>query len=102
VDFFVLSGRNFSREEFSRRTLRRVDPHSEFEAYVQTPEDAVLSKLDWYRQGGQISENQWRDVLGMLRQQAGRLDLVYLRKWAGELGLADLLERACREAGFEC
>jgi hypothetical protein len=102
VDFFVVSGRNFSREEFSRRVLREVDPRSEFEAYVQTPEDAVLSKLDWYRQGGEISENQWRDVLGMLRQQAGGLDLAYLRKWADELAVADLLKRACREAGFEC
>jgi hypothetical protein len=102
VDFFVVGGRTFSREEFSRRILRQVDPRSEFGAYVQTPEDAVLSKLDWYRQGGEISENQWRDVLGMLGQQAGRLDLVYLRKWAGELGVADLLQRACREADIEC
>jgi hypothetical protein len=102
VDFFVVSGRSFGRKEFARRVLRQVDPHSDFEAYVQTPEDAVLSKLDWYRRGGKISENQWRDVLGMLRQQAGGLDLVYLRKWADELGVADLLERACREAGVEC
>ena len=101
VDFFVLSGQDFDREEFSRRVLRQLDPRSEFEAYVQTPEDAVLSKLDWYRRGGRISENQWRDVLGMLRQQAGRLDLVYLRQWAGELGLVDLLDRACQDAGIE-
>jgi len=101
VDFFLLSGRNFSREEFSRRVSRRVDPHSEFEAYVQAPEDAVLSKLDWFRRGGEVSENQWRDVLGMLRQRAAQLDSAYLRRWAGELGVADLLERACREAGVE-
>ena len=101
VDFFVLSGRNFSREEFSRRVLRRIDSRSELEVYVQTPEDAVLSKLDWYREGGLISENQWRDVLGILRQQTGRLDLVYLRKWAGELGITDLLDRACQEVGIE-
>ena len=100
VDFFVLGGSNFSREEFSRRALRQIDPQSGFEAYVQAPEDAVLSKLDWYRRGGEVSENQWRDVLGMLRQQAG-LDSAYLRKWAGELGVADLLERACREAGVK-
>lgn len=101
VDFFVLGGRNFSREEFSRRALRQVDLHSGFEAYVQVPEDAVLSKLDWYRRGGEVSENQWRDVLGMLRQQAERLDAGYLSKWASELGVADLLQRACREARVE-
>jgi hypothetical protein len=101
VDFFVLSKRDFSREEFSRRILRQVDPLSGLEAYVQTPEDAVLSKLDWYQRGSQISENQWRDVLGMLRQQVDRLDLGYLRKWASELGVTDLLDRACQEVGIE-
>jgi hypothetical protein len=100
VDFFVLGGREFNREELARRVLRQVDPQSHFEAYVQTPEDTVLSKLDWYRQGGQMSENQWRDVLGILRQQAGRLDFLYLRKWAGELGVTDLLNRAYQELGI--
>ena len=69
---------------------------------MQTPEDAVLSKLDWYRMGGGVSETQWRDVIGILKTQSGQVDFGYLRKWAGELGLADLLERACREAGIEC
>jgi hypothetical protein len=72
VDFFVVSGRNFNREEFSRRLLCQVDPRSEFEAYVQTPEDAVLSKLDWYRMGGGVSDTQWRDVIGILRIQSGQ------------------------------
>src|SRR5215471_4414605 len=101
VDFFVVSGRNFSRAEFSRRVLRQVDPRSEFEAYVQTPEDAVLSKLDWYRMGGGVSDTQWRDVIGILKTQLGRLDLDYLRKWAVELAVLDLLEQAFREAGVE-
>jgi hypothetical protein len=78
-----------------------MDPQSGFEAYVQAPEDSVLSKLDWYRRGGEVSENQWRDVLGILRQRAEQLDSAYLRKWAVELGVADLLERACREAGVQ-
>lgn len=99
VDFFVLGGQRFNREEFTRRVLRQVDPQSGFEAYVQTPEDAVLSKLGWYRQGGEISEIQWRDVVAMLKQQAGELDADYLRKWAIELSVTDLLDRAYREAG---
>jgi hypothetical protein len=54
----------------------------------------VLSKLRWYRLGGEVSDRQWRDVLGVLCAQAGRLDLEYLRRWAKEQGTLDLLDRA--------
>jgi len=67
-------------------------------AYVQTAEDALLSKLQWYRQGGEVSENQWRDVIGILKVQGGRLDFAYIQKWAKELGISDLLLRARQQA----
>mgnify|MGYP006313502083 CR=1 FL=1 len=52
---------------------------------VETPEDTILHKLEWYRAGGEVSERQWGDVLGILRVQLGALDLGYLQRWAGEL-----------------
>lgn len=58
----------------------------------------ILSKLEWYRMGEEISERQWFDVLSVLRIQQGRLDLEYMRQWAGRLGVSDLLERASAEA----
>ena len=61
---------------------------------MKSPEDLILRKLDWYRAGYGVSENQWRDVVGMLQVQAGQLDQAYLRSSAMELGLTDLLERA--------
>jgi hypothetical protein len=98
VDFFVMPDSSYGEEEFSRRTLRQLDPRIDFITYVQTAEDVVLSKLDWFRQGGGASENQWRDVTGILKAQAGRLDIGYLQKWAAELGVTELLERARHEA----
>jgi len=64
-------------------------------AYVASPEDTVLTKLEWYRMGGEVSDRQWRDV------QGERLDLLYLRQWAAALGVADLLERALTAVGQE-
>ena len=97
IDFFVLQGSRYKEEEFSRRMLRAVDPEKNFIVYIQTPEDTLLSKLEWYRQGGEVSENQWRDVIGILKVQAEQLDTAYLQNWAEELGVSDLLTRAERE-----
>jgi hypothetical protein len=97
VDFFVWRRGGYVEEAFSRRVLEQVDPRTDFAAYVQTAEDTLLSKLDWFRQGGEVSENQWRDVIGILKIQAGRLDFGYVQKWAEELGISDLLLRARQE-----
>ena len=48
--------------------------------------------------GGEVSERQWRDVLGILKIQAGNLDLDYLHEWAKELKVSDLLKRALTES----
>lgn len=61
-------------------------------------EDVILSELEWYRLGGEVSERQWRDVISALKVCAGDLDLDYLRQWAAELGVADLLERALKSS----
>ena len=98
VDFFILQKDRYSEEAFSRRVQRQLDPDTGLTASVQTPEDVVLSKLEWYRRGGEISDSQWRDVINILKAQADRLDTNYLRKWSEELGLSHLLQRAREEA----
>ncbi len=68
-----------------------MDP--KVDAAISTAEDTILAKLNWYRMGGEISERQWRDVLGIIKVQADTLDLEYLRHWAKELEIDDLLEQ---------
>jgi len=48
--------------------------------------------------GGEVSERQWRDVLGVLKIQDERIDRDYLRQWASHLNVSDLLEQALVEA----
>ena len=100
VDVFVPKTRPFVEEQLSRaqRQILSVEPPAE--ALVATPEDTLLAKLEWYRNGGEISERQWRDVLGILEVQGGNLELDYLRRWAKELKVSDLLERALTEANL--
>ena len=80
--------------QLQRRTAVAITADPERSLYVNSPEDVVLSKLEWYHLGGEMSDCQWRDILGVMKTRAGNLDLVYLRHWAGELKVADLLERA--------
>ena len=100
LDVFTLQEREFAAEALQRAQPTRVRlERGAPPMRVSTPEDIVLHKLDWYEKGHRISERQWLDVSGVIKIQGASLDLIYLRKWSGELGLADLLEEALREAG---
>ncbi len=99
VDVFIVKNRRYDRAVFERTRKSPLDaanPSAQF--FFASPEDIVLAKLEWYRLGDEVSERQWNDVLGVLRIQAGALDRAYLTRWAAELGVADLLEKAWREA----
>ncbi len=100
VDVFVLKPDRYDRQAFLRADLRALDDDVDSPLFfVEPAEDGVLNKLRWYRLGGEVSERQWHDLLGVLRVQSGSSDVNYLRRWAADLGLSDLLERALAEAG---
>jgi len=98
VDVFIPKERGFDRVQFQRCRLEVVANEPERKAFVTTAEDIVLAKLEWYRLGGGVSDQQWRDIIGVLKVQAGRLDLEYMQKWAAELGVTDILQRALQES----
>jgi len=98
VDVFIRKERPFDRVQFQRRVEQLFATNPEQKAFMTTAEDIILAKLEWYRLGNEISDRQWRDILGVLKVQAGRLELDYLRQWAQELNVADLLQRALKES----
>ncbi|HNB41118.1 MAG TPA: hypothetical protein PLG52_06440 [Anaerolineales bacterium] len=99
VDVFIPRPRPFLRSQLARAQRQTFTFESELSAKFASPEDTILSKLEWYRMGGEVSDRQWRDILGVLKTRAGELDLEYLKKWAGELKVGDLLKLALDEAG---
>ena len=88
--------------DFHESQLRRAKPtqlriDGANSCPVATAEDILLSKLAWYREGGGISEVQWRDIGGILVINPD-LDWAYVNLWAARLRISDLLEKARAEA----
>jgi len=98
VDVFIPKHRAYDQEQMKRRTRYVVATDPDRAVYVTTAEDIILAKMEWYQRSGGVSERQWRDVIGVIKVQAERLDTAYLRRWAIEMGLVNLLEQALSEA----
>jgi hypothetical protein len=92
VDFWILKNDEFSATQFARRRPANVWG---MPAYVESPEDTILSKLLWNR--GTPSERQLDDVRGILIVRRATLDYDYLRGWAARLGLSEVLGKVMQE-----
>jgi hypothetical protein len=93
IDLFGRGYEPFDESEFSRRKAIVVRASGE-SLVVKSAEDTVLRKLLLFREGGEVSEKQWRDIVSVLRISADTLDDAYLNTWAGRLKLEALLARA--------
>jgi Nucleotidyl transferase AbiEii toxin, Type IV TA system len=84
LDLIVRKDTPYRRHEFGRRVKVQFPG---FEAWIVSREDLILSKLAWAKDSA--SELQLRDVNALL---AGSFDEAYLRRWAKELSITDLLD----------
>jgi hypothetical protein len=98
VDVFIRKDTPFDRSVMGRRSRVEMPGDPGPPLVLISAEDTILLKLEWYRLGNQTSERQWLDILGVMRVQSGRLDAAYLDRWAADLGVADLLAEARRDA----
>jgi hypothetical protein len=100
VDVFIHKPAAFEEAAFRRARLEWLDDPPTEQVLFTSPEDIILHKLVWYKMGGNVSERQWLDVLGVLKVQGTSLDAEYMREWARHLDVDDLLTHARNEAGL--
>ncbi len=94
VDFWLLTGQPFDQARFHRREKSEI---AGIPLYISRPEDTILMKLLWSHQSGG-SEKQFTDALRVYEVQFGQLDLEYIYKWVGILGLGDLWTQLQQQA----
>lgn len=101
ADIFVLGSTPYAQAEKERRRLEPLgsQPNAPT-AYFCSAEDIVLQKLVWFRKSDGALMKQLDDIQQVLRVQAKSLDLEYLRQWAVELDVTDLLNNALADAGL--
>jgi hypothetical protein len=90
VDFVVRKDNDYRRMELSRRKKISVENRH---IYVVSPEDLILSKLEWAKDSR--SEVQLTDVRNLLSSVKG-LDRRYLSRWAKQLGVESLYRDVTR------
>lgn len=93
IDLIFRKSTTFGQEEFRRR--RKIELRG-LPIFVASPEDIIIAKLDWAKQGG--SQRQIEDAASVLQVQGEELDIRYLEKWVSQLHLEELWKRATRLA----
>ena len=85
VDFMIRKREEYRLHEFARRRRLKL---WDFEVWVVSKEDLILSKLHWARESQ--SERQLADVENLI---ATGCDTDYLKTWSAALNLTDTLTR---------
>ena len=85
MDFMIRKRDDYRLHEFGRRQRLKL---ADFEVWVVSKEDLILSKLHWARESQ--SERQLADVENLI---ATGCDTDYLKTWSAALNLTDTLTR---------
>lgn len=88
IEFFELSSEPHDQERFARR--RRLEVFGR-EAWVLTPEDVLVTKINWIHRAGRKKDVP--DVENVIAIQRDSLDWAYIEKWCDQLGSRQVLDQ---------
>lgn len=94
-----------SANSFIDEVYRRVQFHALIKDgqifRIASPEDTILTQLMDYKISGEVADDCWNEILGVLKVQKESLDLSYLRQWATIINVGVVLKRAFEDAGID-
>jgi hypothetical protein len=95
IDVIIPPASDSSRSQRQRSV--RLPVAGGYEADFISPEDVILRKMESYAEGG--SEKHLRDIAGVLKIQAEKIDRAYIGDWATRLGVADIWQVVQQRVG---
>lgn len=88
IELFELTSKPHDLERFRRRLPIKL---LEKNAYVQTAEDFVITKLRWFHSTNRSKD--YDDVFEVVAVNRDRMDWSYVEKWCSEQGTLDTLAK---------
>jgi hypothetical protein len=102
IDVFIYKDDPYQRNAIQRKLKDTLEEdNSDTTFYFSSPEDIIINKLIWYKMGGEVSDRQWLDVIGVIKVQGESLDKSYLKDWSQKLQILELLNKAFNESGIK-
>ncbi len=99
IDFFILKDQPYPLKSFERRKQSSFEDSDEsIKVFLCSSEDIIISKLEWFKLSDETSERQWSDILGVIKVQKNKLDKEYLKFWAEQLKLLELIQKAFQQS----
>ncbi|NOY42154.1 MAG: hypothetical protein GXP26_10000 [Planctomycetes bacterium] len=86
VDFMVIGNSGWNGLQLSRRI--EIELAEGITGYVAAPEDVILGKLTYYKDGG--SDKHLRDIAGILKISDEIVDREYINRQARQLQVFDI------------
>jgi hypothetical protein len=86
IDVMVSKGDEFDQSRFRR--VRRLKPLEDTEVDFASPEDVILKKMTFYKEGQ--SGKHLRDIAGILKISGEIVDFSYIADWVKKLGLEEI------------
>ncbi len=88
VDIIIREDTPFNDSRFNR--IRRIKPGEGYEADFASPEDIIIMKMRYFKEGG--SEKHLRDIAGIMKISGPEIDNAYIGDWAKRLDLLEIWE----------
>ncbi len=88
IELFLLSDDPHDQERFRRRRKGRVANQP---VWLPTPEDVIITKLRWSKQGKRTKDIE--DAKNVIAVQGDSIDWAYVHHWCDKHGTLELLEQ---------